>query len=202
MGESSGNAQQMVEMETLKETKELHKSACRVVTGSEAAVEHVSLTAANTGDGTETMAALAVDIAASGAAEFPRWILGGKNGKIVGEFPAKMLWTNATSHHVVRIKGNTADIIFERGAWTSLWSRGSKFGMEMGRYTSGTGGRRFSRTAAKEMEEIGVSLDCPLRVQVGLTEDYGKVSLTLMCLPCAWGEATTKYTGFVGEAPR
>ena len=201
MGDAPQDGQTMVNLDTLRESREVQKTDCREVPGNEAATDHINLTAANTGEGTDIMVALGVDLSAERAAEYLRWLIGGKGGKIVGEFPAKMLWMEATGQHIVRIKGNTADIIFERGNWTSMWSRGTRLGMEIGRYTAGKE-RRFSRSSTREVEEIGANLDCPIRLQMGLVEDYGKVELTLMCLPCLWGQATSKYTGFVGEAPR
>ena len=130
-----------------------------------------------------------------------RWVLGTKCGKISGEFPASMLWSKASNTSVVAFSVNTADIIFERGEWSSKWIRGRTARTTCGQYTSGDKPRctalAQSALAAQESE-----LDFPMRVQVNLTADPKRLELIFTALPCKYGDAGKLYKGLVGEAKR
>ena len=102
---------------------------------------------------------------------------------------------------VVSYSVDTGDVRFDRGDWCSNWIRGRNARVKVGQYS--TGDRpRWVGVAESKLEEAKIELDFPLRLQVNLTEDARKMVIIVSGLPCRFGEATTKYTGFIGEAKR
>ena len=112
-----------------------------------------------------------------------------------------MLWAKAASSSVVAFNVNTADIIFERGEWSSKWLRGRIARTTCGQYTSGDR-PRFTTMASSALATQEIELDFPLRVQVNLTADPKRLELIVTALPCKYGEAGKLYKGLVGEAKR
>ena len=128
-------------------------------------------------------------------------MLGSKNGKIKAEFPAMILWPKSGNTTVVKFSVNAADIIFERGEWSSKWLRGRTARMECGQYTIGDK-PRWTTLSEQAREAAEIELDCPVRVQVNLVKEVKRLELLFTALPCRFGDGSKLYKGLIGEAKR
>ena len=112
-----------------------------------------------------------------------------------------MLFKDASNTMVISLCVHTADVIFERGEWSSRWLRGRTARATVGQYTSGEK-PRWSTVSEQAKTEANIETDFPMRFQVNLSKDPRKLELLLMAWPCRYGEATKEYKGLIGEGKR
>ena len=127
--------------------------------------------------------------------------MGTANGKITGEFRARLLWSEASSTMVVSYSVDTGDVRFERGEWSSTWIRGRNARIKIGQYSSGDK-PRWVGVAESKVQEAGIEIDFPLRLQMNLTKEAKRLAIIVAALPCRFGEATKDFKGLIGEGKR
>ena len=131
-----------------------------------------------------------------------RWLAGAKGSKIEAFFPAVALWKDAPPTMKGKMRIHVGDLTWEKGSWVSKWISGRMLELEYGAHTKSRGGSRWSKANENDIEKAGATAECPIRLQVMLEEDGKKLTLWAAGLPCKYGDASTEFPGFVGEAPR
>ena len=102
---------------------------------------------------------------------------------------------------VVAYSVDTGDARFDKGDWSSNWIRGRNARIKVGQYSTGERPRWVGVPESK-LQEAGIEVDFPLKLQINLTKDVNKLAVIVLGLPCRFGEATKEFPGFIGEGKR